>query len=104
MKRLLTAPNIALATLWADMLCQGGVPATVQRAFASSIAGQIPPDQAQPEIWIEDEAQFDEATQLMHLLRNPPAVHWCCAGCGEAIDGPFEVCWNCGAPRPGLGG
>ena len=58
MKRLTTAPNLALATLWADMLTHAGINASVQRAYASSIAGEIPPDQALPEIWIQDEAQF----------------------------------------------
>ena len=38
MKRLLQAPNLALATLWADMLRQGGFDVSVQRAFNSSIA------------------------------------------------------------------
>ncbi|MBL8318849.1 MAG: DUF2007 domain-containing protein, partial [Burkholderiaceae bacterium] len=32
MKRLTQAPNLALATLWADMLCQAGFDASVQRA------------------------------------------------------------------------
>ena len=54
MRRLTTAPNIAIATLWADMLTSGGIAATVQRYFAGSIAGEIPPDQALPEIWIQD--------------------------------------------------
>ena len=62
MRRLTTAPNIAIATLWADMLTSGGIRSTVQRYFASSIAGEIPPDQALPEIWIEDAAQYDAAT------------------------------------------
>ncbi|MEO7009085.1 MAG: DUF2007 domain-containing protein, partial [Caldimonas sp.] len=43
MKRLITAPNLALATLWADLLCSAGVPTTVQRMYASSIAGEVPP-------------------------------------------------------------
>ena len=29
MKRLVAAPNLALATLWADLLCEGGMPATL---------------------------------------------------------------------------
>jgi hypothetical protein len=48
LRRLTTAPNIAIATLWADMLTSGGIRSTVQRYFASSIAGEIPPDQALP--------------------------------------------------------
>ena len=101
MKRLTTAPNIALATLWADMLSNSGIAATVQRYFASGIAGEIPPDQALPEIWVTDAAQFDAARRLLHELRHPPHRHWQCAGCGEVIDGPFEQCWQCGAQMPG---
>ena len=100
MKRLTTAPNIALATLWADMLSSGGIAATVQRYFASGIAGEIPPDQALPEVWVTDAAQFDAARSLLHELRHPPHRRWVCEGCREPIDGPFEQCWQCGAPMP----
>jgi uncharacterized protein YlaI len=100
MRRLTTAPNLALAVLWADMLRHGGIETSVQRAFASSIAGEIPPDQALPEIWIEDAEQFEAARRLLHELRHPPSRHWVCRGCQERIDGPFEQCWNCGAAMP----
>ena len=100
MKRLLQAPNIALATLWADMLTAAGIAASVQRFYASGIAGEIPPDQALPEVWVLDEAQHGRAEALMGELRQPPHVHWLCHGCGESIDGPFEQCWRCGALRP----
>ena len=100
MRRLTTAPNIAIATLWADMLTSGGIRSTVQRYFASSIAGEIPPDQALPEIWIEDAAQYDAARRLLDELRHPPRRRWVCPGCGEMLDGPFEQCWNCGTAMP----
>ena len=100
MKRLATAPNIAIATLWADMLCGSGVATSVQRYYASSIAGEIPPDQALPELWIDDAAQFEHACRLLHELRHPRHRRWCCTGCGEQIDGPFEQCWRCGATMP----
>jgi hypothetical protein len=73
MRRLVHAPNLALATLWADMLTHAGIAATVQRPYASSIAGE---------------------------LRHPTWRHWRCPGCGEIIDGPFEQCWNCGTAMP----
>ncbi len=101
MKRLVSAPNIALATLWADMLRGAGVEASVQRYFASSIAGEIPPDQALPEVWVDDDADLPRARALLHELRHPPHRRWLCPGCGEAIDGPFEQCWKCGATMPG---
>jgi hypothetical protein len=102
MRRLTTAPNLAIAVLWADMLRQGGVACSVQRAYTSSIAGEIPPDQALPEVWIADADEYEAARQLLHELRHPPARHWVCRGCHERIDGPFEQCWNCGSPMPAL--
>ncbi|MGC4077586.1 MAG: hypothetical protein QM702_11280, partial [Rubrivivax sp.] len=50
MKRLIQAPNLVLATLWADQLGAAGVASSVQRAYASGIAGEIPPDQSLPEV------------------------------------------------------
>ena len=100
MKRLTTAPNLALATLWADLLCHAGIPTTVLRQYASSIAGEVPPDQTLPELWVEDEHQFEKARVLLHELRNPVSWRWVCEGCGELIEGPFEECWKCGASMP----
>ncbi len=99
-QRLIRAPNLALATLWADMLCSAGFTATVQRAYASSIAGELPPDQALPEVWVGDDAELEPARAALHQLRHPPPRHWACAACAEVIDGPFEQCWNCGAAMP----
>ena len=99
MKRLLQAPNLALATLWADQLSSAGIAASVQRAYASSIAGEIPPDQSLPEVWVTQDADHGRAGALMHELQHRPHVHWLCHTCGETVDGPFEQCWNCGALR-----
>lgn len=99
MKRLLAAPNLALATLWADQLSGAGIAASVQRIWAGSIAGEIPVDQALHEVWVMDDARHAEALQLLHELRNPPWRRWACRGCGEIVEGPFEQCWNCGAVR-----
>jgi uncharacterized protein YlaI len=100
MRRLTTAPNLALATLWSDMLTQAGIAATVQRAYASSIAGEIPPDQSLPEIWVMEDDRLEPTRTLLAELRRPPHRHWVCPSCRERIDGPFEQCWNCGAEMP----
>ncbi len=99
MKRLLQAPNLVLATLWADQLTGAGIAASVQRAYASGITGHIPPDQSLPEVWVEDPEQFDRATSLLDEWQRAPSLRWACTGCGEIVEGPFEQCWNCGAMR-----
>jgi putative signal transducing protein len=102
MRRLTQAPNLAIATLWADVLRGAGIDVTVQRAYASGIAGEIPPDQALPELWLADDAQWPAARQLLDELQHPRERRWACAGCGEVIEGPFDRCWACGraAPEP----
>lgn len=100
MKKLLQAPNLALATLWADMLQGAGVAASVQRAHVCALVGQMPPDQCLPEVWVDDPAQLDQARALLDEWQHLPEERWACRGCHEIVDGPFEQCWNCGAAKP----
>ena len=100
MRRLARAPNIAIAALWADMLRAAGIAVSVQRFYASSIAGEIPPDQALPELWVEDEDDFGRAQALLHEIQHPQIRRWTCRQCGELIEGAFLQCWRCGAEAP----
>lgn len=100
MRRVTSAPNLAVATLWADVLAQAGIAATVQRQWTSSIAGEIPPDQAWPEVWVADDAQLDAARELLRALERAPQRDWVCRECGERVEGAFEQCWHCGAAMP----
>lgn len=99
MRRLAQAPNVAIAVLWADTLCQAGIPATVQRQYLSSVAGELPPDQCLPEIWVTHDEQEGEARALLRQLQHMPQRRWQCA-CGELVEGGFESCWNCGLAMP----
>ncbi|MBB3640825.1 putative signal transducing protein [Variovorax atrisoli] len=101
MRRLAQAPNLAIATVWAHALREEGVAATVQREFLGAVMGQLPPDQCLPEIWIDDEAQFDLAKHLLHELQHRPQRSWRCV-CGEQIEGGFEQCWQCGQMMPAV--
>ena len=97
MRRLAQAPNLAIAALWVDTLNEAGIAATVERQFLSGAAGQLPPDQCLPEIWIVHEEHLASAQVLLEQLRNLPQRRWRCA-CGEDVEGGFESCWSCGRP------
>ena len=99
MRRLTRAPNIAIAALWVDALRNGGISASMQRYFLGAVAGELPPDQCLPEVWINDDSQESQARELLHALQNVPQRRWHCA-CGELVEGGFEACWNCGLPMP----
>ena len=85
MRRLTQAPNMALATLWADLLCEDGLPATVQRQYLGAAAGHLPPDECLPEIWLRHDEHLPRARALLE---------------GEIVEGGFEQCWNCGTLMP----
>ena len=69
MLRLTRAPNIAIAALWADALQQAGFSASVQRYFLGSVAGELPPDQCQPEIWLAHDHEKPRAELLLQSLQ-----------------------------------
>ncbi|MBH1964534.1 MAG: DUF2007 domain-containing protein [Comamonadaceae bacterium] len=100
MRRLTRAPNAAIAQIWADLLCEGGYPATVQRLFLTGVAGELPPDQCLPEIWLLHDEHEAAATALLSDLARVPQRHWLCSACGEDVEGGFEQCWRCGALMP----
>ena len=99
MRRLRQAPNLAIAALWVDLLREAGIAASVQRQFLSAVAGEIPPDQCLPEIWVTFDEQLAQARTLIDALLSLPQRRWRCA-CGELVEGGFESCWNCGRAMP----
>ena len=99
MRRLTRAPNIAIATLWVDALLHAGIRASMQRDYLGAVAGELPPDQCLPEVWITDDAQEAQAREVLHALQHVRQRRWTCA-CGELVEGGFESCWNCGRPMP----
>ena len=99
MPRLTQAPNLFMATLWASALASSGIAATVQRQYLSSVAGELPPDQCLPEVWIDDAQQEAVAHDVLYQLQHAKQRRWRC-GCGELVEGGFEQCWQCGAMMP----
>lgn len=99
MLRLARAPNIAIATFWADALRQAGFSASVQRYFLGGLAGELPPDQCLPEVWLALDHEEAGAKALLHDMQNLPQRRWLCL-CGELVEGGFEQCWQCSRDRP----
>lgn len=95
MLRLARAPNIVIAAFWVDALKQAGFSASVQRYFLGGLAGELPPDQCFPEVWLTHDHEKAGAEDMLHQLQNMPQRRWLCV-CGETVEGGFEQCWQCG--------
>jgi hypothetical protein len=86
------------AFLVADWLNQAGIRAHVFNQYASSIVGDVPPDVAQPQVWLERDADRERAAILLSRLTEEASragsAH--CGACGEDSPANFDLCWNCG--------
>lgn len=87
------------AYLLADRLKQAGIRAHVFNEHASSIVGDVPPDVAQPQVWLERDQDRERATLLLRSMEADAARGGSvrCPACGEESPANFDLCWNCGA-------
>jgi hypothetical protein len=60
--------------------------------------GDVPPDVAQPQVWLEREADRERAQILLERLAEEAALAGTrrCGECGEESPANFDLCWNCG--------
>ena len=65
-------------------------------------AGELPPVECWPELWIIDDKRLAEAKAILKKTLaplEPVKKPWICSGCGEEIEGQFSECWQCGRER-----
>ncbi len=101
MKRLAGADNLLIATLWQRMLESAGIRCEVRNRYLGGAVGELPTDQAAPQIWLADERDEPRARVLLDEWQRPaPLPGWNCPRCGERMEGQFFQCWNCGTTQP----
>ncbi len=101
MKRIWRAYHVVEAMHLRNVLEAAGIPAILRNENLIRVAGEVPFDQAWPEVWILDDSHAAPAAALIHELRHPPyAPGWTCLRCQESLEGQFTTCWNCGTDRP----
>jgi hypothetical protein len=98
MQRIFIASHRVEAYLLVDRLAHAGIKAHVFNEHTSSIVGEVPPDVAQPQVWLDDDAdRRSRGRDPAHLpggaqsRRQPP-----CDKCGEENPATFDLCWKCG--------
>jgi Putative prokaryotic signal transducing protein len=97
-ERFYIALNRFDAYLVLHRLQQAGIVAHVFNENMQSIVGDVPPDVAQPQVWLEDSADRPRAEKVLAAMRAERARTgnvWC-RNCGEENPANFELCWKCG--------
>ena len=101
MKRVLIAPTLLDPHPAVDALSSLGIATHIFNANAAGALGEVPFMQAQPEVWVDDDAQEARARGALAGLRNaPPRDEKTCPHCGEFNPGNFLSCWQCGGTLP----
>ncbi|MEO1765893.1 DUF2007 domain-containing protein [Thiobacter aerophilum] len=98
MRRVYSAADLADAHILLGLLIQRGIAARVLQQHARGGLGELPFAETAPEVWIEDDADFERARAVVRAYETAhnEAASRRCPACGEASPASFDVCWNCG--------
>lgn len=93
----------AVAGMFRELLLREGVECLLRNEQLLAGLGEIPFTECYPELWVVDNELFPRASSLLaqFMDREAGGADWLCPACGEAIEGQFNACWNCGSePEP----
>jgi hypothetical protein len=98
MERFYIALNRFDAYLLLHRLQHAGIAAHVFNEHAQSIVGDVPPDVAQPQVWLENSSDRPRAERELAAMQNERVRTGSirCRDCDEENPANFELCWKCG--------
>jgi hypothetical protein len=103
MKRVFTANTMSADQgIVKSLLEEANIPCMIRNENLSTALGEGPFAECSPEIWIQNDADYPRAREIVDAWRNAGAEDhgpWVCR-CGETIEGQFTSCWKCGSERP----
>ena len=102
MKKVYTAKDPLMVAHLKNVLATFGIQCVTRKLDLSSAAGELPPIECWPELWITHDEKFTRAKAIIRKTLAPlnsVKRPWRCAGCGEELEGQFTECWNCGGSR-----
>ena len=97
MKRLFNAHTRVDAWLLRYRLAHANIDAHVFNEHMQSIVGDVPPDLAGPQVWVDDE-NYARAREVLEAFRAEREREGsvACPRCGEENPATFDLCWKCG--------
>ena len=102
MKRVYTTKDPLMIGHLKNVLETFGIKCVMKKMDLVSAAGELPPVECWPELWVVDDGKRAEAETILKKTLAPlESVKrpWSCEGCREEIEGQFSECWKCGRVR-----
>ena len=102
MKRVFTSHDPMLAGYLRAVLEEQGIGSFVKNEYLLGGAGELPPTECWPEVWVVDDGDEERARALIGEAEpaGQKGEAWRCPGCGEWIEPEFGACWRCAGDRP----
>jgi hypothetical protein len=100
MKKVTSADSLVTINHFKNLLISEGIPAFVRNEHLGGIVGEMPFQEVWPELWVENDLDYDRALQLIDstkILGESPSAPWHCRSCEAENEGQFAACWQCGA-------
>lgn len=103
MKRVYTHSNPFFVFNIRNILENNKIECHLKNEIISSAAGELPPTEVWPEVWVVSELDYQKAEELIvqNLKGDLTATSWFCLKCNEINPPAFELCWNCGGDCKG---
>ena len=96
MKLVYTHENRLMVLNVRNILSEHGIEVVVNKEYASSAAGGLPPIDTWPEVWIVNDDDFGSSMNIIESLDVELKTEmWQCRECLEMNDETFDYCWNC---------
>lgn len=100
MKTVYSASNIALVSIFQNILERNGISCRLKNQFLSAGMGELPPIECWPQLCVADEDYLEAVRIVDEALQEKHLKSWTCEACGEVIEGQFAECWKCGKSCP----
>ena len=96
-----SSPNPLMVAHIRNLLEVEFIDCLVKNEYLSGAAGELPPTEAWPELWVTEPRDHERARVIVaNALREPStSEQWTCPQCGEVSEGQFTECWKCGYSR-----
>ena len=98
MRKVTSADSIITINHYRNLLASEGITAFLKNEHFGSIMGEIPFQEVWPELWIQNDFDYDRALELIEggkFSEEFPATLWTCNTCSIENEGQFSMCWSC---------
>ena len=102
MKKVYGSHDPILVAQLRHVLEANHIACVMRNDFLMGAAGELPPTECWPELWVMEDFQQARARELIEafLAAEDSGGLWVCDRCQETVDAAFSECWHCGQERP----